>query len=322
MTSADDLPSLAAVAARSNGPVRLTVGVVGTGRVGAILGAALAAAGHRVVAASGVSEASRTRAEAMLPGVPLMVPQEVLAAAELVLLTVPDDALAPLVAGLVATSSVRSGQLLVHTSGRFGTAVLDPAFRAGALPLALHPAMTFTGTSLDLGRLAGCAFGVTTPERPLSLRPVAEALVLEMGGEPVWVPEEARALYHAALAHGSNHLVTLVAQTLDLLRAAGVADPARLVGPLLTASLDNVLRAGDAALTGPVSRGDAGTVAEHVRAVAAVSPEILATYRALARATADRALADRRLRPEAAEALLDALAGPVEPPGHGGVPRG
>ncbi|MFI5099765.1 MAG: Rossmann-like and DUF2520 domain-containing protein [Actinomycetes bacterium] len=295
-------------------PARLSVGVVGTGRVGAILGAALAAAGHHVVAASGVSEASRARAASMLPGVPLVAPQDVLAAADLVLLTVPDDALPPLVAGLVATGSVRPGQLLVHTSGRYGTAVLDPAARAGALPLALHPAMTFTGTSLDLGRLAGCAFGVTAPERPQTLRPVAEALVLEMGGEPVWVPEQARPLYHAALAHGSNHLVTLVAQTLDLLRAAGVSDPARLVGPLLTASLDNVLRAGDAALTGPVARGDAGTVAEHVRAVGEVSPEILATYRALARATADRALADRRLRPEAAEALLDALAGPVDPP--------
>jgi len=298
------------------GPVRLTVGVVGTGRVGAILGAALAAAGHHVVAASGVSDSSRTRADALLPDVPLLAPQDVLARAELVLLTVPDDALPQLVAGLVETGSVRTGQLVVHTSGRYGASVLDPATRVGALPLALHPVMTFTGTSLDLGRLSGCPFGVTTPPRPATLRPVAEALVLEMGGEPVWVPEEARPLYHAALAHGSNHLVTLVAQTLELLTAAGIEEPARLVGPLLAASLDNVLRAGDAALTGPVSRGDAGTVAQHVRAVGEVSTEILATYRALARATADRALADHRLQPSAAEALLVALAGPLDPPGR------
>ena len=139
----------------------------------------------------------------------------------------------------------------MHASGRYGARVLDPATEVGALPLALHPVMTFTGTSLDLGRLQGICFGVTAPS---ALRPVAEALVLEMGGEPVWVEEAARPLYHAALAHGSNHLVTLVAQTLDLLGAAGVEDPARLVGPLLAASLDNTLRVGDVALTGPVAQ--------------------------------------------------------------------
>jgi len=292
-------------------PGRLRVGVVGVGRVGAVLAAALAGAGHRVVAVSGVSDASRSRAEAMLPGAVLVTPPEVLGAADLVLLTVPDDALADLVAGLAATGAVRPGQLLAHTSGRFGISVLDPATRLGALPLALHPAMTFTGTSLDLGRLHGAAFGVTAPD---PLRPVAEALVVEMGSEPVWVQEAARPLYHAALAHGSNHLVTLVAQSMELLRDAGVGEPARLLGPLLTATLDNVLLVGDGALTGPVARGDAGTVAQHVAAIGAVSGEILATYRALARSTADRALADRRLHPADAEALLGALSGPLDPP--------
>jgi predicted short-subunit dehydrogenase-like oxidoreductase (DUF2520 family) len=97
---------------------------------------------------------------------------------------------------------------------------------------------------------------------------------------------------------------------MDLLAAAGVEDPARMLGPLLSASLDNALRAGDAALTGPIVRGDAGTVAEHVRALAETAPDTLATYRALARATADRALVNGRLRPADAETLLDVLAGP------------
>lgn len=296
-------------ASRAQRPGRLTVGVVGVGRVGGVLGSALAAVGHRVVAASAVSQQSRERAAGLLPGVPLTAPQDVLARAELVLLTVPDDALPDLVAGLSATNAVRAGQLLVHTSGRYGVGVLEPAVRAGALALALHPVMTFTGTALDLGRLAGCSFGVTTADL---LRPVAEALVLEMGGEPVWVDEAARPLYHAALAHGANHLVTLVAQSMDLLRAAGVDHPGRMLAPLLSAALDNALRTGDAALTGPVARGDAGTVAAHVREIGAVSRDGLATYRALARATADRALATGRLRPADAEALLDALAGPAD----------
>jgi len=286
-------------------PARLSVGVVGAGRVGPALAASLALAGHRPVAVSGVSDASRRRAEALLPGVPLVEPAAVLERADLVLLTVPDDALPDLVAGLAETGAVRPGQLLVHTSGRFGAAVLDPALRAGALPLALHPAMTFTGTPVDVQRLAGCCFGVTAPAE---LRTAAEALVIEMGGEPEWIEEANRPLYHAALAIGANHLVTLVAQAMDLLRQAGVAEPGRMLGPLLGAALDNALRSGDAALTGPVARGDAGTVAAHLAELRAHAPENAASYIAMARATADRALAAGLLKAEYAEALLGALA--------------
>ncbi|MFE0183849.1 Rossmann-like and DUF2520 domain-containing protein [Streptomyces olivaceus] len=286
-------------------PARLTVGVVGAGRVGPALAASLQLAGHRPVAVSGVSDASRRRAAALLPDVPLMTPAEVLGRAELVLLTVPDDALPGLVSGLAETGAVRPGQLIVHTSGRYGARVLHPALRAGALPLALHPAMTFTGTPVDVQRLAGCSFGVTAPEE---LRLAAEALVIEMGGEPEWIAEDRRPLYHAALALGSNHLVTLVAQSMELLRASGVSAPDRMLGPLLGASLDNALRSGDAALTGPVARGDAGTVAAHVAELREHAPQAVAGYLAMARTTADRALAHGLLKPELAEDLLGVLA--------------
>ncbi|MGW0938050.1 Rossmann-like and DUF2520 domain-containing protein [Streptomyces sp. NPDC002666] len=297
-------------------PARLTVGVVGAGRVGPALAASLALAGHRPVAVSGVSDASVRRAAALLPDVPLVPPAEVLARAELVLLTVPDDALPALVEGLAETGAVRPGQLIVHTSGRYGTKVLDPALRAGALPLALHPAMTFTGTSVDVQRLAGCSFGVTAPEQ---LRLAAEALVIEMGGEPEWIAEESRPLYHAALALGANHLVTLVAQSMELLRTAGVAAPDRMLGPLLGAALDNALRSGDAALTGPVARGDAGTVAAHIDELRTHAPQTVAGYVAMARATADRALSHGMLKPELAEDLLDVLADGSGAPGSAGT---
>ncbi|MBV9382811.1 MAG: DUF2520 domain-containing protein [Streptosporangiaceae bacterium] len=285
-------------------PARLRVGVIGPGRAGTALARALARAGHEVVAASAVSEASVGRVRRAFPAARIAEPAGVLDLADLALLTVPDDALPGLVSGLAATGAPYAGRLLVHASGRYGVAVLDPAARLGALPLALHPVMTFTGRDDDADRLKGVSFGVTAPG---PLRTVAEALVIEMGGDPVFVTEENRELYHAALASAANHLVTLVAEAADLLRKAGVDNPARMLGPLLSSALDNALRFGDAGLTGPVARGDSGTVAGHVAALGTASPGARAAYLALARLTADRALAAGLLTPADAERLLDVL---------------
>jgi predicted short-subunit dehydrogenase-like oxidoreductase (DUF2520 family) len=257
-----------------------------------------------VTAAAAVSEASRQRVRENFPGARLTEPRDVLDAADLVLLTVPDDALPALVEGLAATGAPYAGRLVAHASGAHGIRVLDPATRAGALPLALHPVMTFTGREDDVDRIKGVSFGVTAPE---PLRPAAEALVIEMGGEPVFIAEENRALYHAALAFAANYLVTLVAQAESLLGEAGVDNPGRMLGPLLGAALDNALRFGDAGLTGPVARGDDGTVAAHVAAVASHAPAALPAYRALARLTADRALAAGMLSSTDAERLLGVL---------------
>lgn len=283
---------------------RLAIGVIGPGRAGAALAGSLQQTGHRVLAVHARSDAARERAEALFPEADLLDPAGVAAASDLLLITVPDDDLPQVVAELAAEAPPHPGQLVVHASGRYGLGVLDPLTATGRIPLALHPAMTLTGSALDLQRLSGCPFAVTAPEAVL---PIAEALVMEMGGEPLRVPDEARPMYHAALSHASNHLVTLLADALDLLGSAGIDQPDRLLAPLVQASVDNVLRTGDAALTGPVSRGDASTVAAHREALAA-SP-VQAAYLAMARRTADRALASGRLTPEAGEQLLALLAG-------------
>jgi predicted short-subunit dehydrogenase-like oxidoreductase (DUF2520 family) len=232
--------------------------------------------------------------------------RDVVRAAELVIFAVPDDVLAPLIAHLAESGAFREGQTVAHTSGAHGAGILHPAVAKGARPLALHPAMTFAGTPDDLDRLAaGVSYGVTAPE---DVRPLAQLIVADLGGTPEWVDERLRAMYHTALAHGANHLVTLVNEALDRLRDAGVAAPERVLAPLLGAALDNALRFGDAALTGPVSRGDAGTVAKHLDTLAAGAPDSVPTYLALARRTADRAIASGRLRPQDAALLLDVLA--------------
>lgn len=274
-----------------------------------MLGAALRNAGHVVTGVHAVSDASRTRAEALLPDVPILEIPEILRRSELVLLAVPDDVLPELVSGLATAGHLQAGHLLVHTSGRYGTSVLDPARPSGAIPLAIHPAMTFTGLSLDLARLKDCMFGVSADGIVL---PVAQALVVEMGGEPVVIAESDRGTYHAALAHASNHLVTLTAQSRQLLESIGVEQPDRMLSPLMHAALENSLVNGDSALTGPVARGDVGTVRRHLDVLSelvqdGLPDDVRLAYQQMARVTTLRALQRGALKESVASELLELL---------------
>jgi predicted short-subunit dehydrogenase-like oxidoreductase (DUF2520 family) len=270
------------------------IGVIGAGRVGAVLAAGFAQAGHEIVAVAGESSASRTRAAALLPGVPVKKPTAVAKAADVLFLTVPDDMLANLVTVLADSGAIGEGQIVAHTSGRHGLAVLEPARKVGARTLAFHPALTFTGTELDLARLPEVVIGLTADD---DLRDFAEGLVADLGARPMWVDESARTLYHAALAHGSNHLVTLVTEAMEILSAAGATDPAGTLRPLLTAALENALENGDAALTGPMVRGDAGTISAHLAELEEHAPQTVSSYVALAKATMSRVVTDGRLLP-------------------------
>ena len=245
----------------------------------------------------------------MLPGVPAMEIEQIAAASEMILLAVPDDELGPLVAGMAKLGLWKRGHLAVHVAGRYGTGVLDPAAEAGAIPLAIHPAMTFTGTSLDLKRLIECPFGITAS--PMFL-PIGQALVEEIGGHAVPIEEEDRGLYHAAICHGANHAVTLVNQAMRMLQSLGIEDPGTYLAPLVHASIDGALRSGEKLLTGPVVRGDAGTVAEHLEAIDALAATDNATdippvYRALATATAERAHARQVLSDSQLHAVMGAI---------------
>jgi len=282
-------------------PARLKVGIISAGRVGSALGVALERADHVVVACSAISRASRERAHRRLPDTPVASPPDVAANAELLLLAVPDSELAGLVSGLAATSAVRPGTIVAHTSGANGVGILAPLAPA-CIPVAIHPAMAFTGSDEDISRLPDTCFGITAADDVGYA--IGQSLVLEMGGEPFCVPEDARVLYHAALAHAGNHIVTVLADALEALRAAlrgsellgqqtvddqpgGLAE--RIVGPLARAALENTLRRGQAALTGPVARGDAAAVADHLAALADVDPELAQAYRVNALRTARRA---------------------------------
>lgn len=254
------------------------------GRVGPALANALRAAGHSLVGVAARSKESRERADSMLPGVPVVDDVELAKSSDILFLAVPDGQIRSLTKRLVDAGGIRAGQIVIHVSGAQGIDVLEDATAVGALPIALHPALTFSGTSLDVKAMEGLPFGYTCS--PVA-QPLAASLISSIGGVPFLVYEEDRPLYHAALAHGSNHVLTVVSQAARALQEAGVEDTEEVLGPLVKATVDRALREGIRGLTGPVQRGDTGTVDLHLEALGQVPAlkNVERTYRDLTRAT-------------------------------------
>lgn len=217
---------------------RLGVGVIGAGRVGPVLAAALAGAGHALVGIATVAEQNQERVYAMLADVPILEIPDLIERSELVILAIPEDQLEALVAGLAATGAWQPGQLVMHTAPGLGCRVLAPAVAAGAIPLAVHPAMSFTGTSMDLVRLRESYCAVTAPTPVL---PIGQALVVEMGAEPIIIAEADRAAYAEAVSIATSFSVSIVGQAMSALADIGVESPGAVLGPLVRSSVENAL---------------------------------------------------------------------------------
>lgn len=218
---------------------------------------------------------------------------------DVVAIAVSDDAVEAVSAELAAVRPADRRPFVFHVSGRSGAAILEPLHAAGALTAAIHPAMTFTGDPHgEVARMTGARFAVTGSSPQAGA--LARRLVGLLGGITVDIAEERRSLYHAALCHASNHLVTLMAGASHALRDAGVDDPAGLLTPLVRAALENSLDRGFDALSGPLLRGDIRTIEGHLGALGAGCPDLLPAYRAMALATLDELARDdaARVSPE------------------------
>jgi predicted short-subunit dehydrogenase-like oxidoreductase (DUF2520 family) len=218
---------------------RLGVGIIGAGRVGPVLGAALGGAGHAITGISASTDDERERSASILPGVPHLEVPAIVERSELVIIAVPDAQLPGLVSGLAALGVWQPGQLVMHTSAQYGVRVLDPARPAGIIPLAVHPALAFTGTSIDLVRLREAWCAVTAPSPVL---PIAQALVVEMGAEPIVVSEDHRAAYADAIQSASDFSTAIVAQAMSALREIGVEEPGHVLGAVVRSAVENALR--------------------------------------------------------------------------------
>lgn len=222
---------------------RLGVGVIGAGRVGPVIAAALAGAGHALTGITSGSDDDRV--EAILPGVPVLAPEEVVRRSELVVIAVPHDQLPGLVVGLADLEAWQPGQLVLHTDAAYGARVLDPAAQRGAIPLAIHPAIVFTGaSSIDLRQLAQAYAAVTAPAPVL---PIAQALAVELGCEPVVVAEGDRPTYAEAIATATEFSRSIVRQSSDLLSRVGIDNPGGYLSALVRSSVDHALVEGTGA---------------------------------------------------------------------------
>jgi predicted short-subunit dehydrogenase-like oxidoreductase (DUF2520 family) len=220
---------------------RLTIGVIGSEAPGIAVAQALQEAGHLVVALSALDYDTEEKIEVLLPTAKILSAPEVIAQADLILLAVPDAEIETTVSGLAEGNHWRGGQLVIQLAAKYSHEILLPATMLGAIPLALNPAMSFTGTSLDLARIKECYFGISAPTVAL---PIAQALVMEMGAEPIVLSEHQRESYAEAIAVASNFSAMIVNQAIGLLEQAGVSNPASVIAPVVRSAVDQALSKG------------------------------------------------------------------------------
>lgn len=281
-----------------------SIAFIGAGRVGTVLGAAFARAGWHVSAVASRNEEHRRRFQAVVAGARAFPDAlSVLDEAELIFVTVPDDA----IAGVASSMLLYSGQALVHTSGALPASVLAPAMAAGTSMGSFHPLVTFTDHDQALADLPGSTVAL---EGEASLMPLLADLAESIGAKPVLLPEGAKSAYHAAAMMAAGGLIGLLDAIAQVAVLAGLDErtAVSVYAPLARQALANAERVGiDKALSGPFIRGDVGTVKGHLAVLGELAPSTLPLYLAVARR--ELAIARRRseLDPEKARAIEELL---------------
>jgi len=282
----------------------LKLGFIGAGTVGTALAVRLSGKGYPVVAVSSRTRSSAERLAGMVRGSRVFdTSQGVADNAELVFITTPDAAI-PLVA---AQTRWHKGQSVVHCSGADSTAVLQPAKDAGASTAGFHPLQTFASIKQAIENIPGSTFAIETVEPLLTnLKDLASALKCNW----IVLRAEDKVVYHAAAVIACNYLITLIKLSTDLWQTFGVPkeQAVQALLPLLRGTLHNIETVGiPQCLTGPVARGDAGTVTKHLKALQQVAPAVISTYRELGLQTIPIAVAKGKIGPEQSQELTGIL---------------
>lgn len=285
-----------------------TVALIGAGRVGSAIAVLLSRRGYRIL---GVADVRKRKADLLAAKVGASLSTRsaarVSGLAELVFITTPDSAVELVCRRIAEAGKVRPGTVVIHTSGVLDSDALAAARDCGALALSLHPIQTFADPESAIKNLPGSFFGVEGDPGALAW---GRRIAKDLGGKPILVAREHKALYHAAACVSSNYLVTLLEFTLCLLAEAGIPRALALqaILPLVLTTVSNVQKVGiPRALTGPIERGDVGTIERQLRALQASLPEWLDVYESLGRHTVEIAERKRSIPPEVARKLRDML---------------
>jgi predicted short-subunit dehydrogenase-like oxidoreductase (DUF2520 family) len=284
------------------------VGFIGAGTVGNALAIRLSGSGYLVSAVASRTFASAARLASAVPGCQALAsPQAVADAADLVFITTPDAAIGQ----VAAQVKWRPGQAVVHCSGADSTAVLEPARTLGARVGGFHPLQTFASVKQAVDNLPGSTFAIEAEE---PLRTMLNAIAVALHGYAIELNADDKVLYHASAVIACNYLVTLVKLSTDLWQSFGVSRPdaVRALMPLLKGTLNNLESVGiPNCLTGPIARGDAGTVRKHLVALDVAAPAVAMIYRELGLETVPISVDKGKIDAAAAEALAALLQPPV-----------
>ena len=282
--------------------------IIGAGMVGTATGHLLKKAGYEIVAIADKSAAALQRAQSYTGGKTYRKPQEVLNEVDCILITTPDDIILS-VCKDIALSPLIKGKYVFHMSGAGGLDLLEPAKKAGAMIASIHPLQSFSSIDTAIQNIPSSYFGITADTKA---KREAKTIVLALGGKPIYISSKQKALYHAAACVASNYLVSLLSVVESIYQSIGISekDAKKAYLPLIYGSLKNIELSGSIqALTGPIARGDSGTVQKHVDAINAHLPQYAFLYSSLGLVTINVAREKGTLSLKQAKIISDILKG-------------
>ncbi len=285
------------------------IAIIGLGRTGTAIGYLLRRAGYPVVAVTSRSQASLRERISYTGGTAFTADADAEAAslATCIFITTPDDTIAAVCCEIVQKGGINPGDKVIHMSGAGGLDLLESARRIGAKVASIHPIQSFADVEGAIRNIPASTFGITADE---DLREWSSGLVLELGGIPVEVPEAIKPLYHAAACMASNYLTALIHAVEEIYLSLGLSreEAIRAFWPLINGTLRNIETKGSVqALTGPISRGDAGTIEQHIRVFRETLPDYLPAYCVMGLLTVELAIKRNSLSPEIADIVKNIL---------------